>query len=82
MTEKRPGRNATVERGKLAPARAMLVTSKIIYKATVVSSNISKAYISNWQVMLLKRERFNNHSKLFKHSKYEIETELSSMSED
>ena len=57
------------------PLRGKCLTSKVVYKATVVSGNASKIYIG--QTGNTFKDRFNNHKKSFRHVKYEKETELS-----
>ena len=57
------------------PLGGKCLTSKVVYKATVVSGNDSKIYIGLTGNTF--KERFNSHQKSFRQVKYEKETELS-----
>jgi hypothetical protein len=51
------------------------LSKSVIYKATVKCENADKSYIGLTGNTF--KERYNNHTKSFKHKKYEKETELS-----
>jgi hypothetical protein len=56
------------------PLRGECLSKAIVYKATIESNDETKSYIglSGGEF----KDRFRNHTKSFKHEKYEKETEL------
>ena len=61
----------------LCPLEGKCLTSNLIYKATVTTNNTNetKTYIGLCETNF--KTRFTNHTKSFRHRKYENETELS-----
>ena len=57
------------------PLRGECLTEAIVYKATIVCSNETKVYIGLSGGPF--KDRFRNHTKSFKHERYEKDTELS-----
>ena len=57
------------------PLSGNCLTPAVVYKATVTHGNQTRTYIGNTGGPF--KERFRNHTKSFKHQKYENETELS-----
>ena len=57
------------------PLRGNCLASAVVYKATVTHGNETRTYIGNTGGTF--KERHRNHTKSFRHQKYENETELS-----
>ena len=59
---------------KDCPLQGKCLSTQIVYKATVTTEDESKSYIGLAGGTF--KERFNNHTKSFRHKKYGKETEL------
>jgi hypothetical protein len=72
---KPPNKECNCRRKDSCPLNEKCLSQAIVYKATVVSDNVSKQYIGLAGGTF--KERYNNHTKSFRLEKYQKETELS-----
>ena len=62
-------------RSQTCPLRGKCLSSAVVYKATVTYDNQTRSYIGSTGGTF--KSRYRNHTKSFRHQKYENETELS-----